>query len=140
MLARRRVRRRCRGCRRARSPEDAEYAFGYDCVGRDRRGRGADVGGAASFAARSTLTVVQVNDVVLPGAPNDGLVISTGTSVALDLDVLPAGAEELLSVIYNVRRLCGDGTYTDWEYAAGNYWGTDAIYNPSGGGIYQVQA
>ena len=97
-------------------------------------------GGGVPLSAQSSLTVVQVNDVVLPGAPNDGLVISTGTSVALDLDVLPEGADELLSVIYKVRRLRGNGTYTDWEYAAGNYWGTDAIYNPSDGGIYQVQA
>ena len=88
----------------------------------------------------SSLTVVQVNDVVLPGAPNDGLVISTGTSVALDLELFPEGADELLSVIYRVRRLRGNGTYTDWEYAAGNYGGTGAIYNPSEGGIYQVQA
>ena len=28
----------------------------------------------------------------------------------------------------------------DGPYAAGNYQGTDAIYNPSAGGIYQVQA
>ena len=97
-------------------------------------------GGGVPLSAQSTLTVVQVNDVVLPGAPNDGLVISTGTSVALDLDVLPEGADELLSVIYKIRRLRGNGTYTDWEYAAGNYWGTGAIYNPSDGGIYQVQA
>ena len=97
-------------------------------------------GGGESLSAQSSLTVVQVNDVVLPGAPDDGLVISTGTSVALDLDVLPVGADELLSVIYRVRRLRGNGTYTDWEYAAGNYWGTDAICNPSDGGIYQVQA
>ena len=88
----------------------------------------------------SSVTVVQVNDVVLPGAPNDGLVISTGTSVALDLELFPEGADELLSVIYRVRRLRGNGTYTDWEYAAGNYGGTGAIYNPSEGGIYQVQA
>ena len=88
----------------------------------------------------SSLTVVQVNDVVLPGAPNDGLVISTGTSVALDLELFPEGADELLSVIYRVRRLRGNGAYTDWEYAAGNYGGTGAIYNPSEGGIYQVQA
>lgn len=97
-------------------------------------------GGGVPLSAQSSLTVVQVNDVVLPGAPDDGLVISTGTSVALDLDVLPEGADELLSVIYKVRRLRGNGTYTDWEYAAGNYWGTGAIYNPSDGGIYQVQA
>ena len=59
---------------------------------------------------------------------------TTGTSVALDLDVLPVGAKDLLSVIYRIRRLRGNGTYTDWEYAAGNYWGTDAICNPSDGG------
>ena len=88
----------------------------------------------------AAVTVVQVNDVALPGAPDDGLVISTGTSVALDLDVLPEGADDLLSVIYKVRRLRGDGTYTDWEYAAGGYSGADAIYNPAAGGIYQVQA
>ena len=97
-------------------------------------------GGGEPLSAQSSLTVVQVNDVVLPGAPNDGLVISTGTSVALDLELFPEGADELLSVIYRVRRLRGNGTYTDWEYAAGNYGGTGAIYNPSEGGIYQVQA
>ena len=86
------------------------------------------------------LTVVKVGDVSLPGAPNDGLVVSTGTSVALDLDVLPSGADGLLSAIYKVRRLRGDGSYTDWEYATGSYHGTDAVYNPSSGGIYQVQA
>ena len=97
-------------------------------------------GGGEPLSAQSSLTVVQVNDVVLPGAPNDGLVISTGTSVALDLELFSEGADELLSVIYRVRRLRGNGTYTDWEYAAGNYGGTGAIYNPSEGGIYQVQA
>ena len=68
------------------------------------------------------------------------LLFDEGGTVALDLDVLPEGADELLSVIYKVRRLRGNGTYTDWEYAAGSYWGTDAIYNPYDGGIYQVQA
>ena len=97
-------------------------------------------GGAEPAADTAALTVVEVGNVMLPGAPNDGLVISTGTSVAFDMDVHPVGAEGLLSVIYCVRRLRGDGSYTGWEYAAGNYWGTDAIYNPSAGGIYQVQA
>ena len=86
------------------------------------------------------LTVVQVNDVVLPGAPDDGLVISTGTSVALDMEVVPSTAKGRLSTSYYVRRLRGNGTYTDWNYAAGNYEGTAAVYNPSAGGIYQVQA
>ena len=86
------------------------------------------------------LTVVQVNDVVLPGAPDDGLVISTGTSVALDMDVVPSTAKGRLSTSYYVRRLRGNGAYTDWNYAAGNYEGTAAVYNPPAGGIYQVQA
>ena len=86
------------------------------------------------------LTVVQVNDVVLPGAPDDGLVISTGTSVALDMEVVPSTAKGRLSTSYYVRRLRGNGTYTDWDYAAGNYEGTAAVYNPPSGGIYQVQA
>jgi hypothetical protein len=86
------------------------------------------------------LTVVEVGDVSLPGAPNDGLVVSTGTSIALDLDVLPEGANDLLSVVYKVRRLRGNGSYSDWEYATGSYHGTDAVYNPLSGGIYQVQA
>ena len=51
------------------------------------------------------LTVVQVNDVVLPGAPDDGLVISTGTSVALDMEVVPSTAKGRLSTSYYVRRL-----------------------------------
>ena len=86
------------------------------------------------------LTVVEVGDVSLPGAPADGLVVSVGTSVVFDLDVRPVGSDGLLSVIYYVRRLRCDGTYTDWQYATGSYCGVDAIYNPPFGGIYQVQA
>ena len=36
------------------------------------------------------------------------LLFDEGGTVALDLDVLPEGADELLSVIYKVRRLRGN--------------------------------
>ena len=96
--------------------------------------------GGPPLTVQSALTVVQVGNVRLPEAPNDGLVVLTGSPITLELDVLPSGAENLLSVIYNVRRLRGNGSYTDWEYAAGNYWSSDAVFTPFSGGIYQVQA
>lgn len=126
-----------------------EASFGVDIEGVGRSEELGDVVlcalfapscGAESISNQTDLTVVQVNDVILPGAPDDGLVISAGTSVAFDVDVLPVGAQDLLTAMYYVRRLRGNGTYADWEYAAGSYWGTDVIYNPSAGGIYQVQA
>ena len=64
--------------------------------------------GGEPLEVQATLTVVQVKDVVLPGAPADGLVISTGTSVAFDLDVVPAGAEE----VYDEKRSKRAGFHT----------------------------
>lgn len=86
------------------------------------------------------ITVVRVGDVEIIDEPEDGLVVALGAPVALDLDVQPDGAASFLSVIYNVRRLRHDGSYTDWMYATDRYMGSRFAYNSSSGGIYQVQA
>jgi hypothetical protein len=86
------------------------------------------------------LTVAEVRDVVLPGAEEDGLVVQTGTSVAMEVECLPVGVGDELSSVWSVRRLRANGQYDDWEYATGNYGGVDVFYRPATGGIYQVQA
>ena len=100
----------------------------------------APVGEEARVLVEEYLTVVEVGRVVLPGAPSSGLVICRGTSVAFDLEVHPSDAAQYMASQWQVRRLRGDGSYSEWEYAAGNYYGCSAIYTPSAGGIYQVRA
>jgi len=84
--------------------------------------------------------VISVGDVTLPGAPDDGLVVLRGTSVAFEVDVTPSDAASLVSTLWETRRLRGDGSYDDWSYAAVNYNGPTGVYTPTTGGIYQVRA
>ena len=91
-------------------------------------------------SATGHLTVIETGDVTLPGAPDDGLVILKGTSVAFKVGCMPEAAGGLLSTVFQTRRLKGDGTYGAWNFAVGNYSGNAAIFTPSEGGIYQVRA
>ena len=77
------------------------------------------------------LTVVEVGDISLPGAPDDGLVVTRGSSVLLKVDCLPAGAESFVSTLWESRRLRHDlMTYDDWSYAASVSRDDEVTYAP----------
>ena len=95
--------------------------------------------GDAPVVKKTTLTVVQIGDVQLPGAPDDGLVAATNELVDVILDITPADAGHLLSTIWQVRRIRRDGTFTEWNYVGANYGGNERSLNLPGG-IYQVRA
>ena len=77
--------------------------------------------------AQASLTVVKIGDVVLPGAPDDGLVVMRGTSVLMEVECEPEDASMYLSTLWQTRKLKGDGTYTSWDYAGGNYDGNQIL-------------
>jgi hypothetical protein len=85
------------------------------------------------------LTVVQTENVTLPYAPGDGLVVLTNTPVAMRLDCEPMEAGAFLSTTWHTRRLKSDGTYEDWQFAASEPAGTMVAFTPRQGGIYQVR-
>ena len=84
-------------------------------------------------------TVIKIGDLILPGAPSDGLLVMRGTSVAAKVECKPQEASALLSTMWQTRRLKTDGSYTSWDYAAGNYYGNQAFIHTSEGGIYQIR-
>ncbi len=84
-------------------------------------------------------TVIKIGDLILPGAPSDGLLVMRGTSVAAKVECKPQEASALLSTMWQTRRLKTDGSYTPWNYAAGNYYGNQAFIHTSEGGIYQIR-
>ena len=84
-------------------------------------------------------TVIKVGDLILPGAPSDGLLIMRGTSVAAKVECKPQEASTLLSTMWQTRRLKTDGSYTPWNYVAGNYYDNQTFIHTAEGGIYQIR-
>ena len=102
--------------------------------------RATFVGGdGVTNAVARALTVVRTDDVLIPSAPSDGLVILTNTPVAMVLDCAPQGAGSLLSTMWHVRRLKSDGTYGEWTLADYTHPGASTVFTPTEGGIYQVR-
>ena len=91
-------------------------------------------------AVTRALTVVRTKNVLVPSAPDDGLVVLTNTPVALQLDCEPQGAGSLLSTMWHVRRLKSDGTYGEWTLADYTHPGASTVFTPIDGGIYEVRA
>ena len=91
-------------------------------------------------AVTRALTVVRTKTVLVPSAPDDGLVVLTNTPVALQLDCEPQGAGDFLSTMWHVRRLKSDGTYGEWTLAVYSQPGPSFVFTPTQGGIYQVKA
>ncbi len=96
-------------------------------------------GGDATNALEKSTTIVQVDDVLLPSAPADGLVVLTNTPVAMLVDCEPQGAGALLTTIWHTRRLKADGTFEPWQLAAYAHSGASLTFTPAQGGIYQVR-
>ena len=90
-------------------------------------------------AVTRALTVVRTKDVLVPSAPDDGLVVLTNTPIALQLDCEPAGADGLLSTMWHVRRLKSDGTYGEWTLSDYAHLGASTVFTPIEGGIYEVR-
>ena len=102
--------------------------------------RATFVGGdGVTNAVARALTVVRTDDVLIPSAPSDGLVILTNTPVAMVLGCAPQGAGSLLSTMWHVRRLKSDGTYGEWTLADSTHPGASTVFTPTEGGIYQVR-
>ena len=102
--------------------------------------RAAFIGGdGVTNAVARALTVVRTDDVLVPSAPSDGLVVLTNTPVAMALDCAPQGAGALLSTMWHVRRLKSDGTYDEWTLADSTHPGASTVFTPTAGGIYQVR-
>jgi len=102
--------------------------------------RAAFIGGdGVTNAVSRALTVVRTDDVLVPSAPSDGLVMLTNTPVAMALDCAPQGSGALLSTMWHVRRLKSDGTYDEWTLADYTHPGASTVFTPTAGGIYQVR-
>ena len=98
------------------------------------------VGADGTNAVTRALTVVRTDSVVIPSAPEVGLVVLTNTPVAMHLGCAPSGAGPLLSTMWHVRRLKSDGTYSDWSLVEYTHPGSSTVFTPVVGGIYEVRA
>lgn len=96
-------------------------------------------GGETNAVARA-MTVVRTDDVSIPSAPEDGLVVLTNTPIAMHLDCAPSGASSLLSTMWHVRRLKSDGTFSGWNLIEYAHPGASTTFTPDVGGIYEVRA
>lgn len=85
-------------------------------------------------------TVVKVNDIVLPAAPSNGLVVLKGTPIAMRVDSEPIGSGDLLTTLWYFRQLQVDGCFTDWNLVAGSINGAEYTYLARNKGIFQIQA
>ena len=98
------------------------------------------IGAGGTSSVTRALTVVRTDGVVIPSAPEDGLVVLTNTPVAMHLDCAPSGAGSLLSTMWHVRRLKSDGTFGEWSLVEYTHPGSSTVFTPVVGGIYEVRA
>ena len=95
--------------------------------------------GETNAVARA-MTVVRTDDVSIPSAPEDGLVVLTNTPVAMHLECAPSGAGSLISTMWHARRLKSDGTFSGWNLIEYAHPGPSTVFTPTEGGVYEVRA
>ena len=88
-----------------------------------------------------TTTAVVLQDVIVPSAPDTGLVVLAGSSVAMEVKCHPHGADlSEAETDWFLGRRRRDGSHDNWQKVATNESGVVYSCPFSTGGVYRVKA
>lgn len=99
-----------------------------------------DDGEADDLATDGTTTAVALDEVVVPSAPDTGLAVLAGSTVAIRAVCTPTNAP-LSSAKFDwfIGRRRRDASYDDWQIVADDMQGADFDCAMTNGGIYRVK-